>query len=94
MSPASALWRASAIEMPPQLLALSAEMSITLRVPARSLASISAWPTAMALPMALRPNARRGGASRARANAAALSGPSMMVQGTTTSWESTAPHST
>jgi hypothetical protein len=31
ISPDSAVRRASAIEMPPQLLALSAEMSITLR---------------------------------------------------------------
>jgi hypothetical protein len=58
------------------------------------LRSIWRWAKSMTLPMAFRPNAWRGVVRKAAAKAAALSGPSITSQGTTTAYEFSAPHST
>jgi hypothetical protein len=91
---ASAAARPSAMEGPFQLLALSAEKSITLRKPFSALVSIISTPFSSAAPMALRPKARRGAAMRRSAKEAALSGPSITVQSTTTSCDHSLAHST
>jgi hypothetical protein len=59
-----------------------------------SLVSISSCATAIASPIAFMPKARRGVSIKEWAKTLALSGPSTIVQGTTTSCEPTVPHST